>query len=46
MTTSNAGGHDALRDANLAFAAHYPGEAGARQPVHTVYGGAQLFTAD
>src|SRR4051794_39496414 len=24
----------------------YPGETGARQPVHTVYGGAQLFAAD
>ena len=46
MTTSNVGSDDALRDANLAFAAHYPGEVGARQPVHTVYGGAQLFTAD
>jgi hypothetical protein len=26
--------------------ARYPGESGARQPVHTVYGGAHLFTAD
>ncbi|MBL9018938.1 MAG: phosphoenolpyruvate kinase [Myxococcales bacterium] len=24
----------------------YPGDSGARQPVHTVYGGAHLFTAD
>jgi citrate lyase beta subunit len=24
----------------------YPGESGARQPVHTVYGGAHLFTSD
>ena len=40
------GSADALRAANLAFAARYPGEAGARQPVHTVYGGAQLFGAD
>src|SRR5216110_1673222 len=37
---------DALRAANLAFAARYPGEAGTRQPVHTVYGGAQLFRPD
>jgi hypothetical protein len=37
---------DALRTANLAFARRYPGEAGARQPVHTVYGGAQLFAPD
>ncbi len=35
-----------LRDANLAFARAHPGEAAGRQPVHTVYGGAQLFTAD
>ena len=25
---------------------HYPGEAGGRQPVHTVYGGAHLFKSD
>ena len=42
MTTST----DTLRAANLAFAARYPGEAGSRQPVHTVYGGAQLFGPD
>jgi citrate lyase beta subunit len=24
----------------------YPGDSGARQPIHTVYGGAHLFTAD
>ncbi|MDB4891212.1 MAG: hypothetical protein JWL61_3067 [Gemmatimonadetes bacterium] len=41
-----AGTVEALRAANLAFAARYPGEAGSRQPVHTVYGGAQLFTPD
>lgn len=35
-----------LRDANAAFTAWYPGEIGARQPVHTVYGGAQLFRAE
>ena len=35
-----------LRRANLAFAARHPGEGGARQPVHTVYGGAHLFKAD
>lgn len=35
-----------LRRANDAFARRYPGEGGARQPVHTVYGGAQLFRAD
>jgi hypothetical protein len=35
-----------LAAANQAFAARYPGEGGARQPVHTVYGGAQLFRSD
>ncbi|HYH80979.1 MAG TPA: hypothetical protein VEX86_14355 [Longimicrobium sp.] len=35
-----------LRAANEAFARQYPGEGGARQPVHTVYGGAQLFRSD
>src|SRR5215471_2973897 len=35
-----------LGAANRAFAHAYPGERAARQPVHTVYGGAQLFTAD
>jgi hypothetical protein len=36
----------ALREANLAFAAAHPGESPGRQPVHTVYGGAQLFSSD
>jgi citrate lyase beta subunit len=36
----------ALRDANLAFARRHPGDPAGRQPVHTVYGGAQLFGAD
>ncbi len=36
----------ALREANLAFAASHPGEGPGRQPVHTVYGGAQLFAFD
>ena len=35
-----------LRTANAAVNAAYPGETGDRQPVHTVYGGAHLFTAD
>ena len=35
-----------LRKANLALARQYPGEGGARQPVHTAYGGAHLFRAD
>jgi len=36
----------ALREANLAFAKAYSGESPGRQPVHTVYGGAQLFASD
>jgi citrate lyase beta subunit len=40
------GAADRLRQANDDFAAKYPGEAGRRQPVHTVYGGAHLFKAD
>ncbi len=34
-----------LEAADRRFAERYPGEGGARQPVHTVYGGAQLFRA-
>jgi len=36
----------ALLEANIAFAKAHPGESPGRQPVHTVYGGAQLFSAD
>ena len=35
-----------LQPVNADLARRYPGESGARQPVHTVYGGAQLFAAD
>jgi citrate lyase beta subunit len=35
-----------LSEANQTVAAIYPGDRLDRQPVHTVYGGAQLFTAD
>ncbi|HEX8693532.1 MAG TPA: hypothetical protein VF746_14010 [Longimicrobium sp.] len=35
-----------LRKVNQALARQYPGDEGARQPVHTVYGGAHLFRAD
>lgn len=35
-----------LAAANDDFAKSYPGESGARQPVHTVYGGAHLFRAE
>jgi citrate lyase beta subunit len=37
---------EALREANLEFAASHQGEGPGRQPVHTVYGGAQLFASD
>ena len=49
MTTDNtqlAEAEAALREANLEFAKAHPGESPGRQPVHTVYGGAQLFAAD
>lgn len=36
----------AIQQANIDFAAKYPGETGRRQPVHTVYGGAHLFKSD
>ncbi len=35
-----------LSAANRAFSALYPGDRSARQPVHTVYGGAQLYRAE
>lgn len=37
---------DALDKANVRTAAMFPGDSPARQPVHTVYGGAHLFRAD
>ena len=36
---------ETLRQANAAFTARYPGGPLGRQPVHTVYGGAQSFEA-
>ncbi|HUF17290.1 MAG TPA: phosphoenolpyruvate kinase [Thermoanaerobaculia bacterium] len=35
-----------LEQALDAFARRFPGDSGDRQPVHTVYGGAQLFRSD
>jgi citrate lyase beta subunit len=35
-----------LSEANLAYARAFPGDLPVRQPVHTVYGGAQLFKAE
>ncbi len=37
---------DSLDQGNRRIAAQFPGEVPRRQPVHTVYGGAHLFTAD
>jgi citrate lyase beta subunit len=37
---------DALAEANRAFARRYPGDPPARQPIHTVYGGAHLYKAE
>lgn len=37
---------DTLSIANRAFQKLYPGDSGQRQPVHTVYGGANLFSSD
>ncbi|MCA9582634.1 MAG: phosphoenolpyruvate kinase, partial [Myxococcales bacterium] len=35
-----------LRTENARFAATYPGDRPDRQPIHTVYGGAQLYKAE
>lgn len=35
-----------LQAANQTHMENFPGDSGARQPVHTVYGGAQLFKAE
>src|SRR3954471_2530863 len=37
---------DLLDKANVGVAERFPGDSPARQPVHVVYGGAHLFTAD
>ncbi len=37
---------DTLGTANIAFQQSYPGDRPDRQPVHTVYGGANLFKSD
>src|SRR6187549_3474788 len=46
LTTLAASHFEALSQANRAFSAVYPGDRPARQPVHTVYGGAQLYKAE
>ena len=48
-TLSEAARGDALRllaEVDLAHARVFPGDRAARQPIHTVYGGAHLFRAD
>lgn len=35
-----------LEEANRRFLGHYPGDRGDRQPIHTLYGGAQLYRAE
>jgi citrate lyase beta subunit len=37
---------DRVNRAQARFWRHYPGDSGARQAVHTVYGGAHLFTSE
>ena len=37
---------DSIDKANARIAEQFPGDSPARQPVHTVYGGAHLFKAD
>jgi len=37
---------DRVQKAQLRVLSLYPGDSGARQPVHTVYGGAHLFTSE
>jgi hypothetical protein len=37
---------DRVHRAQAQVARRYPGDGGARQPIHTVYGGAHLFSAD
>jgi len=46
LTTLAASHLEALGRANRAFSAVYPGDRPVRQPVHTVYGGAQLYKGE
>jgi len=46
LTTLAAAHFEALSQANRTFSRVYPGDRPARQPVHTVYGGAQLYKAE
>jgi citrate lyase beta subunit len=46
LLTEAAPALEALAAANRKLAGTYPGERAARQPIHTVYGGAQLYKAE
>ena len=46
MKTTLTAARAALTQAHQAHARAFPGESSRRQPVHTVYGGAQLFKAE
>jgi hypothetical protein len=46
LLTEAAPALEALAAANRKFATSYPGERSTRQPVHTVYGGAQKYKAE
>jgi citrate lyase beta subunit len=46
LLTEAAPALESLAAANRKLAAQYPGERPARQPIHTVYGGAQLYKAE
>ena len=46
LLTEAAPALEALAAANRKLAATFPGDRPARQPIHTVYGGAQLYKAE
>lgn len=46
LVTEAASHFEALSRANQRLSAVYPGDRSARQPIHTVYGGAQLYKAE
>ncbi|HYJ11240.1 MAG TPA: phosphoenolpyruvate kinase [Polyangiaceae bacterium] len=46
LVTEAAPHFETLARANQRLAASYPGDRAARQPIHTVYGGAQLYKAE
>lgn len=46
LSTEAAGVFETLASANRKLAQTYPGDRPTRQPIHTVYGGAQLYKAE